>query len=48
MYGELMRLFRQAWFIFTFLMMLCTMKSTVVFFFLFFTVDIALLLLGIG
>jgi hypothetical protein len=29
-------------------MMLCTMKSTVIFFTLFFTVDIAFLLLGIG
>lgn len=38
----------QGWFIFTFLMLLCTMKSTVVFFSLFFTVDIAFLLLGVG
>jgi len=36
------------WFIFTFLMLLCTLRSTVMFFLLFFWLDIAFLLLGIG
>jgi succinate-acetate transporter protein len=38
----------QGLFIFTFLLLTCTVKSTVAFFSLFFTVDIAFLLLGIG
>ena len=38
----------QGWFIFTFLLMTCTVKSTVAFFSLFFTVDIAFLLIAIG
>jgi len=36
------------WFIFTFLLLLCTLKSTVAFFSLFFTLDLAFLCLGIG
>jgi len=36
------------WFIFTFLLLLCTLKSTVAFFTLFFTLDLAFLCLGIG
>lgn len=36
------------WFIFTFLLLLCTMKSTVAFFLLFFTLDLAFLMLGIS
>ncbi|QDS68925.1 hypothetical protein FKW77_008332 [Venturia effusa] len=36
------------WFIFTFLLLLCTLKSTVAFFMLFFTLDLAFLCLGIG
>merc|ERR1712000_682635 len=36
------------WFIFTFLLLICTLKSTVAFFFLFFTLDLAFLLLGIA
>lgn len=36
------------WFIFTFLLLLCTLKSTVAFFLLFFTLDLAFLFLGIG
>lgn len=36
------------WFIFTFLLLLCTLKSTVAFVFLFFTLDLAFLMLGIG
>jgi len=41
-------LFLMGWFIFTFLLLICTFKSTVAFFSLFFTLDIAFLLLGIG
>lgn len=40
--------FLMGWFIFTFLMLMCTFRSTVAFFFLFFTLDLAFLLLGIG
>jgi len=36
------------WFIFTFILLLCTLKSTVAFFLLFFTLDMAFLLLGIA
>jgi len=36
------------WFIFTFLLLICTLKSTVAFFSLFFTLDLAFLMLGIG
>lgn len=36
------------WFIFTFVLLICTLRSTVAFFFLFFTLDMAFLLLGIG
>lgn len=38
----------QGWFIFTFLIMLCTVKSTVAFFSLFFFVDLAILLIALG
>jgi len=41
-------LFLMGWFIFTTLLLLCTLKSTVAFFMLFFTLDMAFLLLGIG
>jgi len=41
-------LFLMGWFIFTFLLLLCTLRSTVAFFSLFFTLDIAFLMLGIG
>jgi succinate-acetate transporter protein len=41
-------LFLMGWFIFTFLLLICTLRSTVAFFFLFFTLDLAFLLLGIG
>jgi succinate-acetate transporter protein len=40
--------FHQGWFIFTFLIMLCTVKSTVAFFSLFFFVDLAILLIALG
>jgi succinate-acetate transporter protein len=41
-------LFLMGWFIFTFLLLLCTLRSTVAFCSLFFTLDMAFLLLGIG
>ncbi|KAJ6007834.1 GPR/FUN34 family protein [Penicillium herquei] len=48
MFYDSLGLFLMGWFIFTFLMLLCTVKSTVVFFSLFLCVDIAFLLLGVG
>lgn len=36
------------WFIFTFILLICTLKSTVAFFLLFFTLDLAFLFLAIG
>jgi len=36
------------WFIFTFILVICTLRSTVAFFFLFFSLDMAFLLLSIG
>jgi uncharacterized protein len=41
-------LYLMGWFIFTTILVLCTLRSTVAFFFLFFTLDMAFLLLGIG
>lgn len=38
----------QGWFIFTFLVMLCTVKSTLAFFSLFFFVDLAILLIALA
>jgi succinate-acetate transporter protein len=38
----------QGWFIFTFILLICTLRSTLAFFMLFFTLDMAFLLLGIG
>lgn len=38
----------QGWFIFTFLLVICTLKSTVAFFLLFFFLDLTFLLLGIA
>ncbi|KAL9578603.1 MAG: hypothetical protein Q9212_005609 [Teloschistes hypoglaucus] len=40
--------FLMGWFIFTTILLICTLRSTVAFFFLFFTLDLAFLLLGIG
>jgi len=40
--------FFMGWFIFTFLLLLCTLRSTVAFFLLFFTLDLAFMCLGIG
>lgn len=41
-------LYLMGWFIFTFLLMICTLRSTVAFFMLFFTLDLAFLMLGIA
>jgi len=41
-------LYLMGWFIFTFILLLCTLRSTVAFFLLFFFLDMAFLLLGIG
>jgi len=41
-------LYLMGWFIFTFLLLICTLRSTVAFFTLFFTLDMAFLMLGIG
>ncbi|KAK8170484.1 GPR1/FUN34/yaaH family-domain-containing protein [Phyllosticta citribraziliensis] len=41
-------LFLMGWFIFTFILLICTLRSTVAFCFLFFTLDLAFLMLGIG
>ncbi|CAK4031684.1 Acetate permease A [Lecanosticta acicola] len=41
-------LYLMGWFIFTFLLLLLTLRSTVAFFFLFFTLDLAFLMLGIA
>jgi succinate-acetate transporter protein len=41
-------LYLMGWFIFTTILLVCTLKSTVAFFSLFFTLDLALLMLGIG
>ncbi|OCK81945.1 hypothetical protein K432DRAFT_380839 [Lepidopterella palustris CBS 459.81] len=43
-----MAFFLLGWFIFTTLLLLCTLKSTLAFFFLFFTLDIAFMMLSIG
>jgi len=41
-------LFLMGWFIFTTILLICTLRSTVAFFFLFFSLDLAFLMLGIG
>ena len=38
----------QGWFIFTTILVLCTLKSTVAFFVLFFTLDLAFLMLSLA
>ncbi|KAL5366227.1 GPR/FUN34 family protein [Aspergillus floccosus] len=48
MFYDSFALMLMGWFIFTTLMMMCTLKSTFAFFFLFFVVDLAILLLGIA
>jgi len=47
-FGHAFGFFLFGWFIFTFMMVVATLRSTVAFFFLFFTLDMAFLLLGIG
>ena len=41
-------LYLMGWFIFTFLLLVCTLRSTLAFFSLFLTLDLAFLMLGIG
>lgn len=41
-------LYLMGWFIFTFLLLICTLRSTVAFFTLFFTLDMAFLMLGLA
>lgn len=41
-------LYLMGWFIFTFILLILTLRSTVAFFMLFFTLDLAFLMLGIG
>jgi succinate-acetate transporter protein len=41
-------LYLMGWFIFTTILLICTLRSTVAFFMLFFTLDLAFLLLGVG
>lgn len=41
-------IYLMAWFIFTFLLLICTLRSTVAFFLLFFTLDMAFLMLGLA
>lgn len=41
-------LFLMGWFIFTFILLTCTLRSTLAFFMLFFTLDLAFLMLGIA
>lgn len=41
-------LYLMGWFIFTFILLICTLRSTVAFFLLFFTLDLAFLFLGIA
>ncbi|ESZ89974.1 GPR/FUN34 family protein [Sclerotinia borealis F-4128] len=40
--------FLMGWFIFTTILLICTLRSTVAFFMLFFTLDLAFLMLGVG
>jgi len=47
-FHDVVGFFLMGWFIFTFILLICTLKSTVAFFFLFFTLDLAFLLLGIA
>ena len=41
-------LYLMGWFIFTTILLICTLRSTVAFFSLFFTLDLAFMMLGIG
>lgn len=44
--NDVLGFFLTGWFIFTFLLLLCTLRSTVMFFSLFFTLDLAFLFLA--
>ncbi|KAK7204755.1 GPR1/FUN34/yaaH family-domain-containing protein [Myxozyma melibiosi] len=46
--NTMLGIYLMGWFIFTFGLVLCTLRSTVAFFALFFTLDICFMLLGIG
>ncbi|KAF2132186.1 hypothetical protein P153DRAFT_310910 [Dothidotthia symphoricarpi CBS 119687] len=48
MFFDSFGLYLMGWFIFTFLLLICTLRSTVAFFGLFFTLTLAFLMLGIG
>lgn len=48
MFYNSLGLFLMGWFIFTTILVMCTLRSTVAFFSLFFSLDLAFLLLGIG
>ncbi|EAW11350.1 acetate uptake transporter family protein [Aspergillus clavatus NRRL 1] len=48
MFANSFGLFLMGWFIFTTILLFCTLRSTVAFFLLFFFLDLAFLLLGIG
>lgn len=47
-FANSMGLFLLGWFIFTTILVFCTLRSTVAFFILFFTLDLTFLLLGLG
>ncbi|KAF2148821.1 glyoxylate pathway regulator [Myriangium duriaei CBS 260.36] len=47
-FGNSFGFFLMGWFIFTTILLLCTLRSTVAFFLLFFTLDLAFLMLGLG
>lgn len=46
--NTMLGIYLMGWFIFTFILVLCTLRSTVAFFLLFFTLDLAFMFLGIG
>lgn len=47
-FDDVFGFYLMGWFIFTFLMLMCTLRSTLAFFLLFFFLDLAFLLLGIS
>jgi len=47
-FNDAFGLFLMGWFIFTFILLICTLRSTVAFFLLFFFLDLTFLLLGCG
>jgi succinate-acetate transporter protein len=48
MFDSALGFFLSGWFIFTTILLLCTLRSTVMFFLLFFTLDLAFLMLACG